>query len=119
MERGKSDFVGDARASAGAKQQISDRDVVEMRGPVQCCRAVSLWRVHVDALLQQRPHRRGIFAAHGLDEAQVLIRGIRDCRCGNDEADRRKDAGSHDYSDRIFASTRPVLSPNLSITTPN
>ena len=55
-----------ARISRSAIAQI-----VEVRGPVQRGRAVALRRVHVDALLQQRPHRLDVPALDRLDQAQI------------------------------------------------
>jgi hypothetical protein len=42
-----------------------------MRGPVQCRCAVSLRRVDIDALLDERPYSRSILAADSFDQARV------------------------------------------------
>ena len=44
------------------------REIVEVRGPMERGRAVALRRVHVDALLQQRPHRLGVPVLDRVDQ---------------------------------------------------
>ena len=68
-----------AAFAPGADQQIGDGEIVDMRGPVERGRAIALRRIDIDALLDERAHRRDVLTAYGLDEAHVGAGG-NECR---------------------------------------
>ena len=99
MQRRRAAIVGGARARAGADQQIGDREIVAVRRPVQCGRAVAGRRVDVDwgpSGLQQRAHGLDISAFGRLDQALV------DCS-------RRRHARGHEHDSNRSAALQGCL----------
>ena len=115
MQRRKTVVVGNSRPRAGANQQVGDGEIVDMRRPMKRGRAITLRRIHVDALLDERSHGRSVLAANRLDQARIGTSGAqRHLR----EEDACRIVRADRHNDNIFASTRPLLSPNLSMTMP-
>ncbi len=113
VQRRKAVVVGDCGARAGANQQVGDREIVDMGGPVKRGRAVALWRIHIDALLDERADRRGVLAAHGLDEAWIGASGgndrLRPGKCN----DKFRYSGHHSF----VLAVPPLAGPQALIAT--
>ena len=56
------------RTGTGAEQQCRRFRVIQIRGPVQRCRAVALGRVHVRVRFQERQYRLLVAMLHGVGE---------------------------------------------------
>ena len=115
MQRRKPVVVGDSRPRPGANQQIGDGEIVDMSRPMKRGRAIALRRIHVDALLDERAHGCGVLAANSFDETRIGTSGAE--RRLRERSTIRIVRQTH-HNDNIFASTRPLLSPNLSMTMP-
>ncbi len=114
MQRRKTVVVGDRRPRPSANQQIGDGEIVDVGGPMKRGRPVPLRRIDVDTLLDERSHRGGVLAANRFDQARIGTGGAQRHLREEDQQDRTPDR----HNDNIFASTRPLLSPNLSMTMP-
>ena len=72
VERGRTQVVGDVRTRTGTDEQIRYGEVIAVRGPMECRRAISLRRVHVDALLHEPAHGGHVPDLDRLNQPQVI-----------------------------------------------
>ena len=56
MQRREAVFVRHGCFRARADQQIGDREIVDMRSPMERGRAIALRSIDIDALLDERAH---------------------------------------------------------------
>ena len=71
VERRDPDVVRDIHVRAGLNQQLRCIQIVQVHGPVECRRAITLRRIHVGVLFQQVEHGRFVVVLHCLDQPEV------------------------------------------------
>ena len=85
--------VGGVDAGAGADEQFRRLLLVPVDGPVQRRRTVSLGRIRVGSVRQQRTHGSPFLRLDGLHEAQVVARGLKTpATQGHEAGDERQPA---------------------------